>query len=222
MVGSGLGQALGLLEELLPAHEVTARDLHPRQTRQDDRPQLRGLHTLAVDQVEGAPVREQRLSRVAQRGAPFLEEYAVEPVGEPVDVPDADTCSRIGPAPGPAHSPPDDVRATEPHKTTNVSVPWRGHHGYETSTMLPLTPHNTVTHCHDQLLKHGPREGGSTVHVSIPVARDHFCSQPQPGCGQAQAQPGSPVAGLLGGPERNDPVVALDHERIPEVLFTTR
>jgi hypothetical protein len=156
------------------------------------------------------------------RNISVLEHYPVDPIEQRVDVPDADTCSRIGPAPGAAHSPPDDVRAPEPPKTTEVSVPWGRDGGYQTSTVLPLTAHNTVTHCHDQLLKHGPKGGASTLHISIPVARDHFCSHPQPGCGRAEAQAGSPVARLLGDKERNDPVLAFDHERIPQVLIEAR
>lgn len=134
------------------------------------------------------------------------------------DIPDINTCDRVGPAPGLAHSPPDEVRPPESVKTTTVDVP--GPHGGFRTAASPLVHHNAVTHCHDQLLWHGPYEDPAKIRLRIPVARDHFCTDPQPACATTEAKPGTEIAAFLGNDIREDPELAFDHEPINEVMLT--
>lgn len=169
----------------------------------------------------------QVMGRLARAGMPthvvpdmsFEEEFVVprpdELPDESIDVPlDAETCTSLGPAPGLAHSPPNEVKVPESNKSTTVRVQW-ARSSFETTTM-PHVHHNAVTHCHDQVLWHGPYEEAAKLRLVIPVARDHFCTT-APGCGSAKARPDTRIADFLDGGFRDSPRLAFDHEPIVEV-----
>lgn len=149
----------------------------------------------------------------------FEEAFVVEaPPSPSQEIGHVDTCNQsVGDAPGIAHSAPDAIQAPEVNKTTTVSV-GIGATAFRTMT-TPLAHHNVVTHCHDQVLHHGPHGSGTKIKLSIPQARDHFCQHPMPDCGTAEAAHGI-VARFLENGFRDDPVLAFDHERIGTVHFT--
>lgn len=127
-----------------------------------------------------------------------------------------DTCGPIGELPGIGHSLPDELRPPEPTRASTARVaPDDGPFETVTTTWVH---HNTLTHCHDQMLWHGRADAPGSLRMVVPTARDHFCTLDMlPGCGVARATPGSTLHGLLGAEERDDSFFAFDHERIPTV-----
>lgn len=160
-------------------------------------------------------------SGIPTRTVPSIEltEHPTGPelpdVAVPVPVP-IDTCGPIGGLPGLGHSLPDELRPPEPTRVSTAGVAADG--GPFEIVTSTYVHHNTLTHCHDQVLWHGDPDEPSSIHMLVPTARDHFCTlDVLPGCGVARAAAGSTLHGLLGARERNDSYFAFDHERIPTV-----